>query len=276
MVESLPSLEYRTLGRTGEKISTIGMGTWQIGNYSGQEEREEQVKTIRRGIDLGINLIDTAEVYGRGRSEQLVAEAVRDHRDSLFIATKVSAEHLRREDVIAACDSSLKRLDVKQIDLYQVHWPNPQIPIEETMSGMEDLVRAGKIRYIGVSNFSVEQTEDARAALARSDLVSNQVEYSLTNRSVEQDLLPHCRREHITLIAYSPLARGAIPNLRIPAVLSRKYNLTPPQIMLNWVTRYDEVVAIPKAARIKHMEENAASVAVRFSESEYVSIAEAS
>jgi diketogulonate reductase-like aldo/keto reductase len=139
---------------------------------------------------------------------------------------------------------------------------------------MEELVRMGKIRYIGVSNFSVEEFENAKAALPRSEIVSNQVEYSLTNRGVERDLLPYCHAEHVTLIAYSPLSRGAIPRLQMPALMS-KYNFTLPQIMLNWVTRREDVIAIPKAAQTKHMEENAASVSVRFSEQEYASIAQA-
>ena len=216
-----------------------------------------------------MNLIDTAEIYGNGKSEQLVAEAIRGRRDSVFIATKVSADHLRHDDVIAACDASLKRLGVRHVDLYQVHWPNPRIPIAETMAAMEELVRSGRVRHIGVSNFSIRQTEEAREALARSELVSNQVEYSLVDRSVEKELLPYCRKEGLTLIAYSPLARGAIPESKIPSALLRKYGMTPAQVMLNWVTRCAEVVAIPKTGRLDRMEENAGAVAVRPTQEEY-------
>lgn len=262
-------MEYRRLGKTTEKISTIGMGTWRIGSYHSKEERTDQIRTIRRGIELGINLIDTAEMYGEGRSEQLVAEAISGLRDSVFIATKVLPDHLHHDDVITACDRSLQRLGVRTVDLYQIHWPNTNVPIRETMSAMEELVRVGKVRYIGVSNFSVRQTEEAREALTRSELVSNQVEYSISNRSVEDDLLPHCKRERITLIAYSPLARGAIPTSRVPKTLLQKYGMTPAQIMLNWATRDEAVVAIPKAARTDHVEENAASVSVRFGQQEY-------
>lgn len=262
-------MEYRRLGRTSERISTVGMGTWMIGSYGNQQEKAEQIRSIRRGIELGINLIDTAEMYGHGKSEELVGEAIAGQRDSVFIATKVWPTHLRRDDVLAACDASIRRLGVRDVDLYQVHWPSAGVPIGETMAAMEELVRAGKVRYVGVSNFSVKQTEDAREALAKSDLISNQVEYSVSNRSVEKDVLPYCGRERITLIAYSPLARGAIPETMIPQALREKYAMTPAQIMINWATRDEAVVAIPKAARVNHVEENAASVSVRFTRSEY-------
>ena len=253
-------------------ISSIGMGTWRIGVYRGPEERARQVRAIRTGIDLGINLIDTAEMYAVGRSEEVVGEAVKDLRKEVFIATKVSPSNLHHDDVIKACSSSLRRLGTSYIDLYQVHWPNPSVPIKETMSAMEQLVHEGKVRYIGVSNFSVSETSEARAALARNEIASNQVEYSLTNRYTESDILPYCAREKVTLIAYSPLARGNIPEFAVQKPLLEKYKLTPAQAMLNWVTRHEQVVAIPKATNLAHLEENASSVSVRFTESEYEQI----
>jgi diketogulonate reductase-like aldo/keto reductase len=264
-------VEYRPLGRTGEKVSTIGMGTWKMGAYSSAEERARQVMALRRGVELGINLIDTAEVYAGGRSEELVGEAVRDTRDEVFIASKASPGNLRHDDLIRACRGSLKRLGTTYIDLYQVHWPNPSVPIRETMSAMTELVEEGAVRYVGVSNFSVKETDDARAALSRIELASNQVEYSLENRYVEADVLPYCVREKITLIAYSPLARGNIVR-SLPQPLLQKYGTTPAQAMLNWVTRQEQVVAIPKAATLSHVEENAASVATRFEPEEYEQI----
>jgi len=265
-------VEYRRLGKTEEKLSSIGMGTWRIGSFSSRDERAEQVRAIRRGVELGINLIDTAEMYGDGRSERLVSEAIAGVRDSVFIATKVWPDHLHHDDVITSCDGSLRRLGVRHIDLYQIHWPNANVPMRETMSAMEELVRDGKVRHIGVSNFSVSQTEAAQDALSKSELVSNQVEYSVSNRSPEEDVLPFCRKERLTLIAYSPLARGAISEPQALAGLRRRYGMTPAQLMLNWVTRDEAVVAIPKAARVDHVEENAASVSVRLSPSEYGSI----
>jgi len=265
-------MEFRQLGRTGERISTIGLGTWKMGVYSGPSERAKQVEALRRGIELGCNLIDTAEMYADGRSEEVVAEAVRDVRNDVFIASKVSPGHLRHDDVITACMRSLKRLGTPYIDLYQVHWPNPSVPIRETMVAMEELVRDGKIRYIGVSNFSVRQTNEAREVLPKSDLVSNQVEYSLRSRAAETDILPYCEKEGLTLIAYTPLAKGSVPEAVIPRTICKKYGLTPIQVMLNWVTRSESVVAIPKSADIKHVEENASSVSARLSEAEYRTI----
>ncbi len=265
-------MEFRQLGRTGERVSTIGMGTWQIGVYRLLAERAKRVQALRRGIELGCNLIDTAETYADGRSEEAVAEAVRDVRKDVFIASKVSPENLRHDDVLAACMRSLKRLGTSYIDLYQVHWPNPRVPIRETMGAMEELVRDGKIRYIGVSNFSVEQTNEARDALSKSELASNQVEYSLKNRAAEANILPYCEREKLTLIAYTPLARGKVPGAMIPRAICEKYRMTPIQVMLNWATRSESVVAIPKSADVRHMEENASSVSARFLEGEYQTI----
>jgi diketogulonate reductase-like aldo/keto reductase len=262
-------VQYRSLGSTTEKVSVIGMGTWRIGVYSSPGERDLQVKALRRGIELGINLIDTAESYAAGRSEEVVGEATRGVRKDVFIATKVSPEHLSHDDVISACEGSLRRLRTSYIDLYQVHWPNPAIPVKQTMMAMEELVRDGKVRHIGVSNFSVQQTEEARTALSKDEIVSNQVEYSVRTRAVESDILPYCAREKLTLIAYSPLARGNIVTSGAYETLSRKYGVTPSQVMLNWVTRHAEVVAIPKATNLAHIEENASSISVRFTESEY-------
>ncbi len=270
---ALTCMEYRQLGRTGDKVSTIGMGTWRMGVYNRLEKKSKEVAALKRGIELGMNLIDTAEMYASGRSEQVVAEAVRDVRNDVLIATKVWPSNLHYDAVISACEGSLKRLCTSYIDLYQVHWPNPSVPIRETMGAMEELVRSGKVRYIGVSNFSVEETDAAREALVREELASNQVEYSLMNRGVEADLLPYCEKEKLSLIAYSPLAKGNIPESRIPRALLEKYRMTPAQVALNWVTRHEQVLAIPKSSNVKHMEENAGSASTRFTNTEYESLA---
>ena len=261
-------MEYRQLGRTKEKVSVIGMGCWGLGLSRDRGEWTKEISSLQRGIELGMNLIDTAERYSSGRSEELVGVAVKDCRDDVFIATKVAPPNLHYDAVIGACKDSIKRLGVSFVDLYQIHWPDPGVPIKETMSAMEKLVHDGLVRYIGVSNFSVSETDEARAALAKSEIASNQVEYALTNRSVETDILPYCIREKITLMAYSPLAHGNVA-LSIPKDILQKYNTTPAQAMLNWVTRSERVVAIPKAGNIKHQEENASSVAVRFTAKDY-------
>ena len=250
------------------------MGCWELGLSRNSDDWAREVSSLRRGIELGMNLIDTAERYTSGRSEELVGQAVKDCRDDVFIATKVAPPNLHYDAVIRACKDSVKRLGVSYVDLYQIHWPDPAVPIKETMSAMEKLVQAGLVRYIGVSNFGISETDDARAALARNEIASNQVEYALTNRSVEADILPYCVRERITLMAYSPLAHGKIAR-SIPGDILQKYDVTPAQAMLNWVTRNEQVVAIPKAGNIKHQEENASSIALRFSAEDYEKISSA-
>ncbi len=239
-----------------------------MGTHGSEAERAKQVEAIRRGIELGMNLIDTAETYAAGLSEEVVGEAIKEGRENVFLATKVSPGHLHYDDVIKACKSSLQRLRTSYVDLYQVHWPNPQIPIRETMAAMERLVKDGAVRHIGVSNFSVRETEEAREALSGNEITSNQVEYSLMDRRAEAEVLPYCAKEKIALIAYSPLDRGNIAG-SIPPQILKKYKVTPAQVMLNWVTRNEGVVAIPKAADLHHLEENSASVSVRFDQREY-------
>ena len=267
-------MDYKPLGRTGERIPVIGMGTYSLGNSSG-EQRAAEIKALQRGIELGMKFIDTAEMYGNGRSETLVGQAIADSREEVFLATKVSPEHFAYEEVIRACDASIHRLGVKFVDLYQLHWPNLRIPIQETMRAMEELVATGRTRYIGVSNFSVEQTMQAQESLPRSELASNQVRYSITSRSIESDVLPFCQREKITVIGYSPLDTGNIPVNAIPKEMLDKYEMTPAQLMLNWAIRPEGVVTIPKAARISHIEENAAAANISMSQPDYQALSKA-
>ena len=262
-------MEYRELGHTGEKIPVLGMGTWKIGNFRSPSDRAEQYESLTRGLELGMTHIDTAEFYSHGVSEELVGEVIKGKRDSVFIATKVWPTNLHHDDVLAACERSLKRLGTSTIDLYQIHWPNPQIPIRETMGAMQELVDTGRVRHVGVSNFSIEETKAAQEALGKSELVSNQVEYSLSNRTIESGLVQFCQKERITVIAYSPLGRGELSVGIIPQALLSKYGMTPSQLALNWVTFRDGVVAIPKAAKKKHTEENAASLFRRLSQQDY-------
>jgi diketogulonate reductase-like aldo/keto reductase len=260
-------LEKRELGRTREKIPAIGMGTWEVGDAQ-DERRALEIQAIREGIELGMTMIDTAEMYGYGNAEKLVGQAIKGMRDDVFIASKVSPQHFGYEDVLSSCESSIRRLGVEHIDLYQLHWPSHEVPIQETMKAMEELVSHGKIRYIGISNFSVTQTLKAREALPRSEIVSNQLRYSLTHRSIEAELLPFCEKEKLTVIAYQPLDSGRLPR-SIPEALLDKYDMTPAQLMLNWVTYRDSVVAIPKASTLEHVEENAKSVDTRILGDDY-------
>ena len=242
-------MEYRPLGGTDVLIPEIGLGTWA---YTGGDA------PLRRGVELGAVLIDTAEVYG---TEEAVGRAIGPIRDRVFLATKVSPEHFRRKDVLAAADGSLRRLRIDHIDLYQLHWPNDAIPIEETMGAMEELWQAGKVRYIGVSNFSVAQLKGAQAALSRTTVVSNQVKYSLADRAIEAELLPYCQANQVTIIAYSPLEQGMdrlAGGRRREALreVAAQAGKTEAQVALNWCINKESVVAIPKANSVAHVEED--------------------
>lgn len=256
-------MDLQELGGTGERIPDVGLGTWA---YTGGSE------PLRRGVELGAFLIDTAEAY---RTEDAVGAAIAGIRGDVFVATKVSPSHFRRRDVHKACDESLKRLNVDVIDLYQLHWPNDRIPIAETMGAMEELVEAGKVRYIGVSNFSVEEMEEARAALAKSRIASNQVEYSLTERSIEPDVLPYCQANAITVIAYSPLARG-LGNFGSGAKAledaAARNGKTVAQVALNWCLSHDRVMVIPKSNSAARVEENCGASGWRLSDDDIAAL----
>ncbi|MGC9116921.1 MAG: aldo/keto reductase, partial [Conexivisphaera sp.] len=207
-------MEYRELGRTGIRVSAVGIGTWQWGSREWGWGRTYGPGDLRAALDaaeeLGINLVDTAEIYGMGRSEELVGELVRGRRDKFVIATKVGPHRLTRDGIVRACEGSLRRMGISSVELCQVHWPNPLVPIREYMSAMERLLEAGKIEAIGVSNFDLGQLEEARRHLSRSDVASNQVKYNAYERGPERGLLPYMEREGITLIAYSPLGQGVL------------------------------------------------------------------
>ena len=243
-------MEYKELADTGVRLPEIGLGTW---------EYEGGVEPLRRGIALGASLLDTAEVYG---TEHIVGEAIKDIRDRVFVATKVSPSHFKRADLLMAADKSLQRLRTGHIDLYQLHWPNYALPIEETIAAMEELVDMGKVRFIGVCNFSVADLKRAQGALTKYRIVSNQVSYSLVNRSIEEvGLLRYCQMNRITVIAYSPLARG-MHNIKrkdrigILARVMAMAGKTEAQVALNWCISKDGVIAIPKATSINHVIEN--------------------
>jgi diketogulonate reductase-like aldo/keto reductase len=272
-------IEYKELGKTGEKIPALGLGTWGIGgfNYPDYSNDELAIEIIRFAVEIGMNFIDTAEMYGAGHSEELIGEAIKGIREKVFIATKVLPTNFRYEDVIKACERSLRRLKTSYIDLYQLHWPNPSIPIKETMRAMERLANEGKIRYIGISNFSVEETIEAMNALSKYEIVSNQVEYSLLVRDIEKDLLDFCRKNKITVIAYSPLARGELLKGKYYEFLSKigkKYNKTAAQVALNWLIIKENVVAIPKAFSKAKIVENMGAYGWKLSDEDLKAIDE--
>ena len=225
-------MDLKVLGRSGVKVPAVGMGTWRIGGYYSRDSThdDEAVLALRRGIELGMYLIDTAEMYGAGHAEEIVGEAIKPFpREEVFIVSKVLPENLHYGDVIRAAQGSLKRLQTDWIDLYLIHFPNPRIPLRETMEAMEKLVEANLIRYVGISNFGVSLIEEARSYLSKNDIAVNQVEYSLLERSIEKDVLPHCIERRITVMAYTPLGMGELSRNEFLQELGKKYKKTAPR-----------------------------------------------
>jgi aryl-alcohol dehydrogenase-like predicted oxidoreductase len=284
------NMRYVEVG--GVRVSAIGLGTWQFGSrewgYGDEYAERTAIEITQRALDLGINLIDTAEIYAFGKSERIVGRAIAGRRDEAFLATKVfpvlPLSSIVQQRAIASAD----RLGVERIDLYQVHWPNPVIPIQQTMEGMQRLQRTGLVGSVGVSNFSLDKWQAAEAALG-SPVLSNQVQYSLAVRKPDRDLVPWAQQHDRLIIAYSPLAQGflsakydgskmpsgvrASNSLFLPESIERAqplltalreiasaHDATPAQVALAWVIRRPNVVAIPGASSVAQLEANAAAV----------------
>ena len=276
-------MEYRVFGRSGVKVSAVGMGTyydpvWIVLSRLGiLRSRRLKVQALRLGLENGINLIDTAEIYG---SEPLVAEAIRGfNRDELFIATKVWPTHLKYDSVIKAARNSARRLGVRYIDLYQVHFPNRRVPIAETMRAMEQLVDEGLIRFIGLSNFNLNQVIEAQGALKKYEVVSLQMPYSLIDRRIEADIIPYAKRENLAILCYYPLGHGRLirefPKDLVEMVSRNHGPRTPAQIALNWIiTKHENAFPIPRASNPMHVKENLGAVGWRLSDEEIKAIEE--
>ncbi|MGA2978657.1 MAG: aldo/keto reductase [Terriglobales bacterium] len=245
-------MKAKQLGNTRVLVPELALGTWQ---YRGG------VDPLLAGIEFGTTFIDTAESYG---SEPVVGRAIRGIRDRIFLASKVSPRHFRRHDVIKAAECSLKQLNTHYLDLYQLHWPNYTVPISETMTAMERLVETGKVRFIGVSNFTVAELRRAQSVLSNTRIVSNQVRYSLVDRLPEEGLLQYCDANQISLLAYSPLATGfeTIRNCDPDDVLGQvaaDVGKTRAQVALSWCVSHSAVIAIFKADKPEHVRENCAA-----------------
>lgn len=258
----LNNLRFKNLGSTKVKIDSIGLGTGTGFKHINRKRDQELIYILQKALDLGINLIDTAEVYFDGNSEKLIGRAFKKKREKVFIASKFSPQHSNYKKIQQAADDSLKRLETDYIDLYQIHWPNPLILFEETLSALENLIEIGKVKYIGVCNFSLRQLKEIKK-ISRLPIVSLQTEYNLLERSIESELLPFCEKNKISLIAYTPLNSGNILNkekyLEIFSTLSKKYNKTSSQIILNFLISHKNVIAIPATTNINHLEENVES-----------------
>ncbi len=256
-------MRRRPFGSTGVVLPVIGQGTWNLE----RDDPAAAVAALRRGLDLGLTHVDTAEMYGDGRVEVLVGRAIAGRRDEVFLVSKVLPAHASRAGVQRACEASLRRLGTDRLDLYLLHWPGRH-PLEETLAGFADLVRAGKIRFFGVSNFDVDDLARAVAIAGPGAIACNQVLHHLGERAIEHALVPWCAARGIAVVGYSPFGSGDFPaptshGGRVLAEVAARLGATPRQVALAFlVGRSDVLFTIPKAARAAHVEENAAAGAL--------------
>ena len=244
-------------------MPALGLGTWHMGERGSAAKAE--VAAVKLGIELGMTLIDTAEMYGNGGAEEVVAEASQGQRDRLFIVSKVYPQNASRTGVPAACERSLKRLRTDRIDLYLLHWRGSH-PLAETVEAFEALRAAGKIRYWGVSNFDTRDMQELVRLPGGAQCASNQVLYHVGSRGIEYDLLPWCTEHKIPLMAYSPLGQGGrLLQSKALATVAKRHNATPAQIAIAWTMRHGNVISIPKASDPSHVRENAAAGAITLS-----------
>lgn len=247
---------------SGEAVPVLGQGTWYLGENP--ERQQQELEALRVGLDLGMTLIDTAEMYAQGGAEELVGEAIAGRRAEVFLVSKVLPQNATRKGTIAACERSLQRLRTDRLDLYLLHW-REEVPLRETLDGFEALIESGKIRHWGVSNFDVSDMEELVGLSGGERVSTDQVLYNLTRRGIEYDLLPWCRQRKLPIMAYSPIEQGRV--LKNPALrkVAARHEVTPAQVALAWVLRHPDVIAIPRAGRAEHVRENRAALDVRLS-----------
>jgi diketogulonate reductase-like aldo/keto reductase len=254
-------------GSAGVKVPVIGQGTWQL--------RKDGLEALRAGIEIGLTHIDTAEMYTG--SEEVVAEAIRQNRDQIFLVSKVLPSNASYKGTLRACDASLKRLRTDYLDVYLLHWWSSSQPIEDTMRAMEELAAAGKIRHIGVSNFDVGRLKQAQKTLAREKIACNQVLYHLRSRALENEVLPYCESQNIAVVGYSPFGQGDFPaatskqGKALQAIADRR-GKTPRQVALNFLTRRKSLFTIPKASKLEHVRENAGATGWTLTENDLKAI----
>jgi diketogulonate reductase-like aldo/keto reductase len=255
--------------RSGESIPVLGLGTWHMGEVT--RRRKDEVAALRRGLDLGLSLIDTAEMYGDGAAEDLIGEAIAGRRDEAYLVSKVLPQHASARYVVKACEQSLSRLRTDHLDLYLLHWRG-RVPLAETVEGFERLRAAGKIRAWGVSNFDVSDMEELVGPAGGGNVQVNQVLYNLSRRGIEYDLLPWCVSRGIGVMAYSPIEQGRLLGDEVIAQLAEKYDATPAQIALAWVLRQDRVLAIPKSGNAVHVRDNRAATSIDLSQEDLAAL----
>lgn len=242
---------------SGERVPALGMGTWNLGDDPAV--RAEEIATLRLGLDLGLRLIDTAEMYGDGRAERLVAEAIAGRRDEAFLVTKVFPHNAGRQDAVAACERSLKRLATDRIDLYLLHWRGT-VPLAETLEAFVALQQAGKIRHFGVSNLDLDDMRELWSLPGGDQVQTNQLLYNLGRRGIEWDLLPWLRGLRIPVMAYSPIEQSRLARHPQLAAFAARHGMTATQAALAWLLTHDDIIAIPKTARPERLRRNAVAV----------------
>lgn len=253
----------------GQTIPVLGMGTWRMGEDA--RNRQTEIDALRHGLDLGLSLIDTAEMYGEGGAEEVIAQAIVDRRSAVFLISKVYPHNASRRGVMAACERSLKRLNTDYLDLYLLHWRG-SVPLAETLEAFQTLQQAGKIRSYGVSNFDVEDLEEATQLEGGAAIATNQVLYNLMRRGIEWNLLPWCRQRNIPIMAYSPIEQNRLLNHSILKTIAQARGVTVAQVAIAWLLHQDKVIVIPKASRIDHVEQNRAALDLKLSAEELTTL----
>ncbi len=242
---------------SGKEIPILGQGTWRMGEKASQKQAE--IDALKLGINLGMTLIDTAEMYGEGGAERVVSEAISDRRQEVYLVSKFYPYNASYQGVIKACGRSLSRLKTDYLDLYLLHWRG-SIPLAETLYGLQHLKQSGKILDYGVSNFDTDDMEEAESLASGKEIVTNQVLYNLIHRGIEWDLLPWCQKRSIPIMAYSPVEQRAFVNDSRLKNIAVKHNATPTQIALSWLLHQDNVISIPKATNPQHIKQNLAAL----------------
>ena len=242
---------------SGQTIPALGMGTWRMGEN--RKARKDEVAALRHGLSRGLTLIDTAEMYGEGGAEEVVAEAIRGRRSEVFLVSKVYPHNASRQGVVQACERSLSRLNTDYIDLYLLHWRG-SVPFSETLEAFQSLKQAGMIRDYGVSNFDTDDMKAAVGLLGGGSIATNQVLYNLMRRGIELDLLPWCQRQNIPVMAYSPIEQGRLLGNEVLEQVAREKGVSGAQVAIAWLLHQENVIVIPKASNVEHVDQNYAAL----------------
>jgi diketogulonate reductase-like aldo/keto reductase len=254
---------------SGQLIPILGMGTWQMGENA--RNRQSEIDALRHGLDLGLTLIDTAEMYGEGGAEEVIAQAIASRRAEVFLVSKVYPHNASKRGTITACERSLQRLKTDYLDLYLLHWRG-EVPLVETLEALQTLQQSGKIRSYGVSNFDAEDMEEAIGLKDGKGIATNQVLYNLMRRGIEWNLLPWCRQRGIPIMAYSPIEQGRLLNNRTLKMIAQQREVTAAQVAIAWLLHQENVIVIPKSSRIDHVEQNYAALNLKLSAEELAAL----